>query len=315
MSPGEDAPKQRAAVDVGTNSVRLLIRDATGSTVAREMEITRLGRDVDRTGHLDDGGLEATLRVLASYRAAWERYGVEDVRIAATSAVRDAADSARFLSGVREVAGVAAHVLSGEDEAAIAYLGATSGLDVDRPTAILDVGGGSTEVIVGDGGGRLEASVSLQLGCVRLAERCLPSDPPRPDELAEGRREVRARLDAGARDLAAHGADPSRCATLVGVAGTVTTLAALHLGLDVYDPERIHATAIPAPAVRELTDRLAAMTIAQRAELGPMARGREDVIVAGALVVEGALERFGFEAITASETDILDGLLLTPWPR
>jgi exopolyphosphatase / guanosine-5'-triphosphate,3'-diphosphate pyrophosphatase len=303
-------PSRRAAVDVGTNSVRLLVRDADGTPLAREMEITRLGRGVDDTGRLDDESLRRTLDVLARYRKIWSRLEVGDVRIAATSAVRDAADRERFFTAVRELTGLEARVLTGEDEARVAFLGATSGVDVPDPTVVLDIGGGSTEIIVGDDDGRLVAGVSLQLGCVRLAERCLSSDPASPEELRAARREVAARLEEGESELAAHGADPSACSSLVGVAGTVTTLAALHLGLDAYDADRIHATRIPASVVDTLTTDLASMTSAQRAALGPMAPGREDVIVAGALVLSGVLDRFGFDAVVTSEADMLDGLVL-----
>lgn len=300
----------RAAVDVGTNSVRLLVVDGDGVTLERRMEITRLGRGVDRAGRFDDAALEATLATLDSYRRCWERHGATVVRVAATSAVRDAADRDRFFAGAADRTGTEVEVLTGEDEAATAYAGAVAALEVPQPASVLDIGGGSTEIIVGDGHGGLAASVSLQLGCVRLAERCLPSDPATDDELSAARREAGRILDAGIDELRAAGADPSRCASLVGVAGTVTTLAALHLGLDAYEPDRIHATRLPAGAVRELTDRLAAMPAAARAELGPMAPGREDVIVAGAVVLEVALGRFGAVEVVASEADILEGLVL-----
>ncbi len=297
-------------MDVGTNSVRLLVVDGDGVTLERRMEITRLGRDVDRTGRLDDAALEATLATLDSYRRCWERHGATAVRVAATSAVRDAADRDRFFAGAADRIGTEVEVLTGEEEAATAYAGAVAALEVPQPASVLDIGGGSTEIIVGDGHGGLAGSVSLQLGCVRLAERCLPSDPPTDDELAAARREAGRILDAGTDELRAAGVDPSRCASLVGVAGTVTTLAALHLGLDAYEPDRIHATRLPAGAVRELTERLAAMPASARAELGPMAAGREDVIVAGAVVLEVALGRFGAAEVVASEADILDGLVL-----
>ncbi|MDQ4130734.1 MAG: exopolyphosphatase, partial [Actinomycetota bacterium] len=232
---------RRAAVDVGTNSVRLLVVEADGRRVARELTITRLGRGVDETGHLDDDALSCTLEVIARYRTQWEALGADNVRIAATSAVRDASDRDRFVSGVREAAGREPEILSGEEEARIAFRGATTALDVPLPTAVLDVGGGSTELIVGDADGDYVASVSLQLGCVRLTERLLPSDPPTAAELADARAEIAAQLDRGAATLAEQGADLD-ASSLVGVAGTVTTLAALHLGLDHYDHERVHGT-------------------------------------------------------------------------
>ncbi|MDQ4130438.1 MAG: Ppx/GppA family phosphatase [Actinomycetota bacterium] len=301
---------RRAAVDVGTNSVRLLVVESDGSRLARELAVTRLGQGVDETGHLDDDALSRTLEVMARYRRQWEELGAEDVRIAATSAVRDAADRDRFLSGVREVAGREPEILSGEEEALIAFRGATTALDVPRPTAVLDVGGGSTELIVGDADGDYAASVSLQLGCVRLTERLLPSDPPTATELADARAEMAAQLDRGAATLAEHGADPEGCATLVGVAGTVTTLAALHLGLDHYDHERVHGTCLPREALQRLARQLGSLPAAERKQLGPVTPGREDVIFGGALIVQGVLERFGFSELIASEADSLDGLVL-----
>ncbi|MGH3443661.1 MAG: exopolyphosphatase [Nitriliruptorales bacterium] len=303
---------RRAAVDVGSNTVRLLVVDADGSTLAREMEITRLGRGVDERGRLDDGSLVRTLEVLARYRGTWEELGVagDAVRIAATSAVRDAADRERFFAGVRErTGGIEAEVLSGDEEAATTFRGVAAALDVPRPTLLLDVGGGSTELVVGDGEGNLAAAVSLQLGSVRLTERCVPSDPPSTAELGAAREEAAARCEEGAAHLAAAGADPDSCAALVGVAGTVTTLAALHLGLERYDPEPIHGARVPRDSVAAVLGDLAAMTSAERARLGPMAKGREDVIVAGVLIVAAVMDRFGFDALVASEADILDGLV------
>jgi exopolyphosphatase / guanosine-5'-triphosphate,3'-diphosphate pyrophosphatase len=300
----------RAAVDVGTNSVRLLVVDGHGTTLVREMEITRLGRGVDDRGHLDDDSLGRTLRVLGRYRDLWEERGATHVRIGATSAVRDASDRDRFFDGVREVTGAEAEVLSGDDEAAIAFAGVTARLDVTHPVVVLDIGGGSTEIIVGDPGGELVASVSLQLGCVRLAERCLRDDPPTPDELRAAEGEAAREIDDGVEELRSRGADPTGAASFVGVAGTVTTLTALHLGLDTYDPGPIHATRLPTDVVHRLTQELAAMSTEERAQLGPMASGREDVIVAGAVILGCALDRLGFDGVIASEADILDGLAL-----
>jgi exopolyphosphatase / guanosine-5'-triphosphate,3'-diphosphate pyrophosphatase len=173
-----------AAVDVGSNSVRLLVLAADGRRITREMTVTRLAAGVDRTGHLDDQALARTLDTIAGYRDLWRAHGVTDrVRIAATSAVRDAEDRDRFFAGVRDVAGIDAEVLSGSQEAALAFAGAIGAVEVDRPAAVIDIGGGSTELIVGDGRGSVAGDVSLQLGCVRLTERHLRDDPPRPEEV------------------------------------------------------------------------------------------------------------------------------------
>lgn len=299
----------RAAVDVGTNSVRLLVVDAQGRRRTRELSITRLGQGVDRTGHLDPEALTRTLETIARYRDIWREHGVTDrVRIAATSAVRDASDRDRFFDGVREVTGVDAEVLSGDEEAALAFVGAATAVDVAAPVAVIDVGGGSTEVVVGDADGAVVGGVSLQLGCVRLTERHLHDDPASPAQLAAARDTIAERLDEADQALAARGARLDAATSLVGVAGTATTLAALHLGLDAYEEAAIHGTVVPTSAVSEWTRRLATATAAQRAALGPVQLGREDVLHGGTLVLEAVLTRYGFDALVVSEADGLDGL-------
>jgi len=305
---GRASPVTRvAAVDVGTNSVRLLVAEpadgAPLATVERLMTITRLGAGVDATGHLDDAALARTLDCIAGYAERWRQLGAERVVISATSAVRDAADRQRFFDGVRARTGVDAIVLSGEEEARTAFRGATAGLAADGPTLVVDIGGGSTELILGER--EPQAMTSRQLGCVRLTERCLHSDPPSADEIAAARGEIRAELDAAAQAV-----DLTAAAALVGVAGTVTTLGALHLRLERYEPERIHGTRLPTEALTALTERLAAMTVAERAALGPMAPGREDVIVGGALILDEIVRRCGVDEVVVSEADGLDGLAL-----
>jgi exopolyphosphatase / guanosine-5'-triphosphate,3'-diphosphate pyrophosphatase len=301
----------RAAVDVGTNSVRLLLVDAAGQRITREMTITRLGSGVDRNGHLDDQALARTLDTIAAYRLMWTEHGVDPahVRVAATSAVRDAADRDRFFDGVRQVADVTAEVITGVEEAALSFSGAVRAVEVATPTAVVDIGGGSTELIVGDAEGEVAGSVSLQLGCVRLTERCLSSDPPTTEQLAAARHLVRDGLDEADRCLGAAGTSLGSAAALIGVAGTVTTLAALHLGLPAYQEERIHGARIPASAVRDLAVELCSMTSAQRAALGPVQPGREDVLHGGALVLAAVVERYGFADVVVSESDILDGMV------
>jgi exopolyphosphatase / guanosine-5'-triphosphate,3'-diphosphate pyrophosphatase len=300
----------RAGVDVGSNSVRLLVVDGDDEQVTRLMRITRLGAGVDDTGHLDDAALDRTLDALAEFRSVWAAHGVVDrVRIAATSAVRDASDRERFFAGVRATTGVDAEVLTGDEEAALAHAGATGGVAVDEPAAVLDVGGGSTELVLGGPTGDVAGSVSLQLGCVRLTERLLPDDPPTPAQLAAAREEIVARLDEADARLAAQGVALSGAHSLVGVAGTATTLGALHLGLAEYDPDRIHGTRVPAAAVRDLAVHLAGVPAAERAGLGPVQPGREDVLHGGALIVAAVVERYGFAELVVSEADSLDGLV------
>jgi exopolyphosphatase / guanosine-5'-triphosphate,3'-diphosphate pyrophosphatase len=312
-----------AALDVGTNSTRLLVADVAGGAIvaehAREMVITRLGKGVDRTGRFDPAALARTLEVLAGYAATCRRLGVERRRLVATSATRDAADRQVFLDGVRDLLGVEPEVLTGQAEAAAAYRGATAGgvrsggagprpdgpgLDGDQPTLVVDIGGGSTELILGDGT-TSRAMVSLDIGCVRLFERHLHSDPPTAAEVAALRVDVAAHLGRVAEVL-----DPAVASRVVGVAGTVTTVTAIALGLDTYDPRRIHRATVDASEIAAAVDKLAAMTVAERAALPVMAKGREDVIAAGALLLDELVRRFHVRNLIASETDILDGILL-----
>jgi exopolyphosphatase / guanosine-5'-triphosphate,3'-diphosphate pyrophosphatase len=297
-----------AAVDVGTNSTRLLVADVESGRVvaehAREMIITRLGKGVDRTGRFDPAALRRTLDVLAGYGATCRRLGVQGRRVVATSATRDAGNRQEFLDGVRALLGVEAEVLSGEAEAATAYRGATHDLPGDGRTLVVDIGGGSTELILGTTGNP-EAMVSLDLGCVRLHERHLHTDPPTATEVAALRADAATQLARVTGTL-----DPASAERVVGVAGTITTVTAIGLGLAVYDPRRIHRSALSAAEIAAVAEKLAAMTVAERAAIPVMAKGREDVIAAGALLLDELVRTFGFQRVIASETDILDGVLL-----
>jgi exopolyphosphatase/guanosine-5'-triphosphate,3'-diphosphate pyrophosphatase len=297
-----------AALDVGTNSTRLLVGDVEDGVIvaehAREMVITRLGKGVDRSGRFDPAALRRTLEVLAGYAEVCRRLGVERRRLVATSATRDAADRQVFVDGVRDLLGVEAEVLSGQAEAAAAYRGATAGLGGDEPTLVVDIGGGSTELIDGDGT-TPRAMVSLDIGCVRLFERHLHTDPPTAAEVAALRADVAAHLDRVGEVL-----DPAVAERVVGVAGTVTTVTAIALGLEAYDPRRIHLATVDATQIAATAEKLAAMTVAERAALPVMAKGREDVIAAGALLLDELVRRFQIQQVVASEADILDGVLL-----
>jgi len=296
-----------AAVDVGTNSTRLLVADMEGGRVvaehAREMIITRLGKGVDRTGRFDPAALRRTLEVLAGYGATCRRLGVQRRRVVATSATRDAGNRQELIDGVRALLGVDTEVLSGEAEAATAYRGATHDLPGEARTLVVDIGGGSTELILGTRSP--EAVVSLDLGCVRLHERHLHTDPPTAAEVAALRADAAARLARVTETL-----DPASAERVVGVAGTITTVTAIGLGLDAYDPRRIHRSALGAAEIAAVAEKLAAMTVAERAAIPVMAKGREDVIAAGALLLDELVRTFGFRRVIASETDILDGVLL-----
>jgi exopolyphosphatase/guanosine-5'-triphosphate,3'-diphosphate pyrophosphatase len=299
-----------AAVDCGTNSLRLLLADvdpgrAELTDVTRRMEIVRLGQGVDQTGRLAPEALARTMAVLRDYADIITRSGAQAVRMVATSATRDAANAAEFVRMVKEVLGVAPEVLTGDEEAVLSVTGATAELAAGPdpgPFLVADIGGGSTEFVLGDppvvGG-----AVSVDIGCVRMTERHLRSDPPAPAEVAAARADIGAALDVVAAKIAVADAR-----TLVGLAGSVTTVAALALGLDAYDAGRIHHARIGAGQVHEQTARLLAMPQAGRARLGVMHPGRVDVIGGGALVLEAIMTRFGFPEVLASEHDILDGI-------
>ena len=300
----------RAAVDVGSNSVRLLVVDGAGGRITREMTVTRLATGVDATGHLDDDALARTVATIARYRDVWRAHGVTDrVRIAATSAVRDASDRERFFVAVEEVTGVRAEMLSGEAEAALAFAGATASVEIAGPTAVVDIGGGSTELIVGTADGGVAGSVSLQLGCVRVTERDLGEDPPSEPQLLAAQATVAAQLDLADAVLQEQGVAMADASSLIAVAGTATTLGALHLDLDEYLEERIHGVRLPAAALHALAAELAGMTSAQRAALGPMQPGREGVIHGGAMVLSAIVQRYGAPEVVVSESDSLDGLV------
>ena len=296
-----------AAVDMGTNSIRLLVADPDDGAdlreVGRDMVITRIGQGVDERGALDADALDRTTDVLGWYARRARALGAERIRVGATSAVRDASNREDLFRRVGELTGADPEVLSGEREAGLSFLGATRGLDAPAPSLVFDIGGGSTELVLGTE--RPEAAISVDVGSVRIMERVAPSDLPSEEDL----RAMRT-LAAEALSPAADAVPPGRAATLVGVAGTTTTVQALALGLERYDPEAIHRTVLSRSDAERITGDLAQMTTAQRAALPVMAPGRADVIVAGCLILLEILERWGFEECLVSERDILDGLAL-----
>ena len=297
-----------AAIDCGTNSIRLLVADVEGPQlvdVVRRMEIVRLGQGVDRTGRFADEALQRTFAALDDYAGVIAANGVERVRMVATSATRDAANRDEFVAGVQARLGVAPDVVSGDEEAALSFTGATADLRDDAwpaPYLVCDIGGGSTEFVLGDRSG-VRASQSVDVGCVRMTERHLHDDPPSQDQVQAATADIDAAI---ATADAAVGFAAAR--TLVGLAGSVTTVVAIALGLEHYDPDRIHHARISATDVHAVTDRLLASTRADRAAMSVMHPGRVDVIGAGALVLDRVLARTGLDAVVASEHDILDGI-------
>jgi exopolyphosphatase/guanosine-5'-triphosphate,3'-diphosphate pyrophosphatase len=306
-----------AAIDCGTNSIRLLIADLLDDgrlvDVLREMKIVRLGEGVDRTGRLSEAALTRTFDALAEYVVRIRVQDADRVRMVATSASRDAQNSAEFVAGVRSLLGKAPEVITGEEEAALSFAGATADLlarpEFAPPYLVVDIGGGSTEFILGgdhESATDAVASRSVDIGCVRLAERHLTSDPASSEQLEAAQADARAAIAEAARAV-----DLSAARTLVAVAGTATTVTALSLGLPAYDPDRIHLSAIPLAEVERVYEELARMTAAERAALGPMHPGRVDVIVAGALILREVVRAAGTGFMVASEHDILDGIALS----
>jgi exopolyphosphatase / guanosine-5'-triphosphate,3'-diphosphate pyrophosphatase len=297
-----------AAVDCGTNSIRLLVADVDQSAgtlrdVERSMRIVRLGEGVDRTGRLAAAALARTFAACDAYGARVRDLGAERVRFVATSASRDASNRQEFVDGVWSRMGVVPEVVSGQEEAALSFDGATRELAgrAPAPFLVVDIGGGSTEFVLGDHAPLAVRSVDI--GCVRMTERHLRSDPPAAAEVRGARADIEAALDDVAAVVPLH-----RTATLVGLAGSVTTLAAMDAQLAYYDESVTHHYRLPAEAVHHLTGRLLRMTRAERAAVPVMHPGRVDVIAAGAMVLDAVVRRVGVPDVLVSEHDILDGI-------
>lgn len=305
-----------AAIDCGTNSIRMLIADVPTDgqgalrDLDRQMRIVRLGQGVDRTGRLDPEALERTFAACREYAEAIRAHQVEQVAFVATSASRDAENRDEFVRGVVDLLGVEPRVITGAEEAQLSFTGATrelaSGTDLARPYLVVDIGGGSTELVLGDTSVR--AARSVDIGCVRMTERHLVDDgrlidPPTPRLLTAIRSDVDAALADAERTVPL-----SEAATLVGLAGSVTTVAGMALGLPAYDRTLIHHARISHQQVSEVVGRLVGATHDERAAIGVMHPGRVDVIISGAMVLLAVMERAGAEEVVASEHDILDGI-------
>jgi exopolyphosphatase/guanosine-5'-triphosphate,3'-diphosphate pyrophosphatase len=296
-----------AAIDCGTNSIRLLVADlpepaqepdAPLTDVVRRMEIVRLGQGVDRTGRLAPEAIERTRVALADYARQIHDLGATKVRMCATSASRDASNARDFRAMVLTTLGQEPEVVSGHEEARLSYTGAVKGLDAEPPYLVVDIGGGSTEFVTGP-----DQATSVDIGCVRMTERHLRADPPTAEQVAAAEADIAAAVD---RALAAVPGRDAR--TLVGLAGSVTTVAAMALDLPAYDPERIHHARVSYEDVAKVTADLLGMPVARRHEVPVMHPGRADVIGAGALVLRVIMERAGQPSVVASEHDILDGI-------
>jgi exopolyphosphatase/guanosine-5'-triphosphate,3'-diphosphate pyrophosphatase len=305
-----------AAIDCGTNSVRLLVADLPEDPtrplvdLCRRMEIVRLGQGVDRTGRLAPEALERTRLALADYAGVMAGLGAQRCRMVATSATRDADNAAEFTAMVVDTLGLAPEVVTGDEEARLSFTGAVRGLPADAPGPFLvvDIGGGSTEFVFGALGTRrptveVEYAHSVDIGCVRMTERHLRGDPPTPAQVAAADAEIGAAVDEALAVVPGR-----RARTVVGLAGSVTTVTALAVGLDAYRPERIHHAKVRLDQVEAVSGSLLGMTHAQRLALPVMHPGRADVIGAGALILLVIMRRLGVAAVIASEHDILDGI-------
>ncbi|OBB86163.1 exopolyphosphatase [Mycobacterium colombiense] len=310
-----------AGIDCGTNSIRLLIADLDGGRlrdVHRETRIVRLGQGVDATGEFAAAAIARTRAALTDYAALIKEHGAQRVRMVATSAARDVANRDAFFAMTAEVLGAVlpgavAEVITGAEEAELSFRGAVGELDsATGPFVVVDLGGGSTEIVVGggDAGDGVTASYSADIGCVRLTERCLHSDPPAPEEVAAARQVVRERLEVALGVVPVEGVK-----TWVGLAGTMTTLSALAHNMTTYDSTAIHLSRVAGDDLLSVCERLIGMTRAERAALPPMHEGRADVIGGGAIVVEELARelraRAGIDELTVSEHDILDGIVLS----
>ncbi len=298
-----------AALDCGTNSTRLLVVDAAGRPVCRLMRITRLGQGVDATRRLAPDAIDRTLAVLREYRQVMDEHGVVRARLVATSAARDADNSADFFDAAEKITGVRPELLSGAEEARLSFAGATAHLPTEvaaLPSVLVcDIGGGSTELAAGrPGAAEAVSTVSLDVGCVRLTERHLRRDPPPADQLAEARAAVVALVQDARRRLP----PVSDAGPLIGLAGTVSTLAAWAQGIEDYDRSKLHHAVLTRQQVEHWLAELAAVTARDRLALPGMVAGRQDVIVGGALVLAAVMEVFDRRRCLVSEDDILDGL-------
>jgi len=293
-----------AAIDCGTNSIRLLISQ-DGREILREMEIVKLGEGIDRTKNFSPAAVERTLNALHRFKELIDQHEVVRVRFCATSATRDAQNREIFTGPVEEILGIAPEVIVGIEEARLSFLGATSELPaIDAPFLVVDIGGGSTEFVMGERS--VSAAISVDIGCVRMTERHFKSDPPTAAEISATKQDINRAIDE------VLGAVPIKSAkTLVAVAGTATTVAAAALDLPGYDRDAIHGARISAERTLEISAWLLTLTKQERAALGYMHPGRVEVIAAGALVLAEIMKRSGAEEFIASERDILDGIVAT----
>jgi exopolyphosphatase / guanosine-5'-triphosphate,3'-diphosphate pyrophosphatase len=304
-----DAAMRVGVVDIGTNSTRLLIADIEGAgveEVERRTTVTNMGRGVDHTGLLCSEAVEDVCTVIGDYKARYEEMGAERIMAFATSAVRDAANGEAFIAELRERFGLGARLLTGEEEAHLTYLGATAQRPADHPTLVFDIGGGSTELVIGEGS-EVGFHASLQAGTIRQSERHLTSDPADPHELENMAADIRNLIE---RAIAAQpeGGRPVRA---IAVAGTPTSLAAIDQELEPYDPGRVHGYRLGMKRIQRMLSRLSSLPLAERLRVPGLHPGRAPTIVAGTVILVQVMRAFGLQEVEVSELDILQGSALS----
>jgi exopolyphosphatase / guanosine-5'-triphosphate,3'-diphosphate pyrophosphatase len=304
-----DAAMRVGVVDIGTNSTRLLIADVEGAGVEeieRRTTVTNMGRGVDHTGLLCSEAVEDVCTVIGDYKARYEEMGAERIMAFATSAVRDAANGEAFIAELRERFGLGARLLTGEEEAHLTYLGATAQRPADDPTLVFDIGGGSTELVIGEGS-EVGFHASLQAGTIRQSERHLTSDPADPHELENMAADIRNLIE---RAIAAQpeGGRPVRA---IAVAGTPTSLAAIDQELEPYDPGRVHGYRLGMKRIQRMLSRLSSLPLAERLRVPGLHPGRAPTIVAGTVILVQVMRAFGLQEVEVSELDILQGSALS----
>jgi exopolyphosphatase/guanosine-5'-triphosphate,3'-diphosphate pyrophosphatase len=304
----EEQSMRVAAIDCGTNSIRLLIADVESNKlreVVRDMEIVRLGQGVDQTGEFHPDAIKRTLAAVDKFAAEIARRGVQKIRFCATSATRDATNRALFIDGVRERLGIEVEVITGAEEAELSFIGAIQELNPSSgPFLVVDIGGGSTEFVFGKS--KVESAKSVNIGCVRMSERHFTNDPPTDSQVQSARTDIQQAIAIAGAEVPI-----TQAKTLVAVAGTATTVAAAALELDIYDRHSIHLSRISATKVHEVSEMFKNKDRNQRLKLGYMHPGRVDVITAGSLVLSEVMKATRAVEFIASETDILDGIALS----
>lgn len=309
-----------AGIDIGTNTLRLLIvkfsPDGRRQSIESHRRITRLGEDISRTGRLKAEAMERTLRTLKDFTDICDKLNIDGVYTVATSAVREASNAADFVGMVREKTGLDVAIISGDEEARLTMLGVSSGIDIgDKDVFLMDIGGGSTEFIFASGG-RILYKVSTDIGVVRFTEMYIHSDPPREEEIKLFESAIEERLGTLPGFLSKNmGSAPLSNVKFIGTAGTVTTLAAIEQGMRTYDPDKVHGYRMKREGIEDISRRLSRMTEGERKKMPGVEKGREDIIIAGAIVCRKVMEWYGFSEMIVSDCGLREGVVMDLYDR